>query len=35
MRRQSMDSDSSLDQDEVIVTLKELNVTIRKKFKDD
>jgi len=30
-----MDSDSSLDQDEVIVTLKELNVTIRKKFKDD
>ena len=35
MRRQSMDSDSSLDQDEVIVTLKELSVTIRKKFKDD
>ena len=29
------DSDSSLDQDEVTVTLKELNVTIRKKFKDE
>ena len=34
-RRQSLYSDSSLDQDEVIVTLKELAVTIRKKFKDE